>query len=152
MFVVTSNNHDFILFLFHSIQSNPTDIEPMQLFTTQVPRGKWLCVICQAKSPPPKKRSSSNKKSTAQQQQQQQQQRDRVSESDSSTTGAPHCAESIAESNSLTCGSPASAASGTATSSAAPSPRRSSSAVALKRSLNQAIAKEKDLAPCRYKG
>jgi hypothetical protein len=24
--------------------------------------------------------------------------------------------------------------------------------VALKRSLNQAIAKEKDLAPCRYKG
>lgn len=35
---------------------------------------------------------------------------------------------------------------------ATPSPRRSSSAVALKRSLNQAIAKEKDLAPCRYKG
>ena len=96
-----------------------------------MPRGKWLCVLCHSKSPAKKKAAS--KKAN------------RVSESSECT--AVVAADKIAAETSET---PSAAAATTPV--ATPSPRRSSSAVALKRSLNQAIAKEKDLAPCRYKG
>ncbi|KAK4015486.1 hypothetical protein OUZ56_030463 [Daphnia magna] len=124
-------------------------IECLQPPLAKVPRGKWLCVLCHSKSPAKKK--SASKKSVNRE--------PRVSESECSTATSStkeakeveknvHSNDGEASSVAIAAGS---GPSGTPP-VAAPSPRRSSSAVALKRSLNQALAKEKDLAPCRYKG
>ena len=116
-----------------------------------VPRGKWLCVLCHSKSPDNKKKSAGKKAVNRE---------PRISESESTTAAnsAKETKETAADKNAHSNDNetPAAVVAGpgpsTAPPVATPSPRRSSSAVALKRSLNQAIAKEKDLAPCRYKG
>ncbi|XP_057373680.1 bromodomain adjacent to zinc finger domain protein 2B-like [Daphnia carinata] len=118
-------------------------IECLQPPLAKVPRGKWLCVLCHSKSPAKKKSASKKNREP------------RVSESECSTTTSStkeakeieknvHSNDSEASSGAM--GGPGPSATPPV---ATPSPRRSSSAVALKRSLNQAIAKEKDLAPCR---
>ena len=100
------------------------------VFSTQVPRGKWLCSLCHVKSPAKKKAAA---KKTIN--------RDRVSESESASVVEEASSSSVV--NDAT--PPASVA------PAAPSPRRTPSTAA-KRKDSQASAKDKDLAPCRYKG
>lgn len=101
-----------------------------------------MCVLCHSKSPAKKK--SAAKKAN----------RERVSESELVATASAKDSKEVdknvhSNDNESSAVAPGPSATPPA---ATPSPRRSSSAVALKRSLNQAIAKEKDLAPCRYKG
>lgn len=95
----------------------------------QVPRGKWLCSLCHVKSPAKKKPPAKKSRNS-----------ERVSESESLVAEeASSCSIAIDATP------PASVA--------APSPRRSSSAAGKRAAKDsQASAKDKDLAPCRYKG